>query len=109
MKLIHEAQTELLLHENKCIGNIHPVRSSQPNPCMLAPEKMFLFLSIRHAFWYFDFRKPWNINGLGYPAMDKNKKAFAFFFLLLGSDSSLSDQTSTEEKKEKKNKCVFDV
>lgn len=71
---------------------------------MLSQEKIF-FLSINYAFWYFDDRKPWNINHIGYPATDKNKKHLLFW---LGSDSSLADQTSIEEKKKKK-KTVFSM
>lgn len=72
---------------------------------MLSQEKIF-FLSINYAFWYFDDRKPWNINHIGYPATDKNKKHLLFW---LGSDSSLSDQTSIEEKKKKEKNRVFYV
>lgn len=61
-------------------------------------KKISFFLSICYIFWYFADRNTWNINHVDYPAPGKGKSTF----LLLVSDSSLSNQTSVTFEKKKK-------
>lgn len=82
MKLIHEAQTKRILQEKCCAINAYETYIlyaglNQIPACWL--KKGFYFLSILYAFWFFDDRQPWNIDHVGYPATDKNKKHFPFF------------------------------
>lgn len=85
MKLIHEAPTKLILQEKCCAINAYETYIlyaglNQIPACWL--KKGLYFLSILYAFWFFDDRQPWNIDHVGYPATDKNKKHFLCWILI---------------------------